>query len=82
MVLTTTDAMEYGPIPANVRHAVDLVTQVHGYAKPVEMIAAVVGWNARFQPQTAGPQFARAAALLAEAAEILERLEVESEAQV
>ena len=73
--MTTTDVAEYGPVPHNVKHAVDLLVQAHGYASPIENMAAVIGWNAKWCPVSQHEEYQRVAALLAEAAGILKRLE-------
>lgn len=78
MVATVNDPMEYGPVPADVRHAVDRLVQAHGYATPLENMAGVVGWNAKWEASDNRAKCERAAQLLAEAARLLAEVEADA----
>lgn len=75
----TNDPMEYA-IPANLKHAIDLVAQQHGNAAIILHVAGVVGWNSRWEGSVVSDKCERAAALLAQAADLLEEAEKESQA--
>jgi hypothetical protein len=82
MVATTCDTAEYGLVPANIKHAVHLLTEAHGYAGPVEHMAAVVGWNSGWFPQDLQAKGRQAAALLAEASRLLAEIEEAERASI
>jgi hypothetical protein len=74
---TTTDTAEYGMVPAKLSHAVARLTEAHGYAGPVELMAAEIVWNSRYEAFAVGEKCRRAAQLMAEAAVLLKQAEAE-----
>jgi hypothetical protein len=61
----------------NLQHELDRVITDHGHAAVATHLAAVVGWQGRHYSQAQAVRIARAAELLAEAAQMLELLEAE-----
>ncbi len=73
--MTTTDTMDYGPVPANVKHAVDRLVQAHGFAEPVAIMGAVVAWNSGWCSLNTTKLAAEAGRYLLLAASLLKRVE-------
>lgn len=63
------------------KHKMVEITNNHGHSAPLYLLSASIGWNAKWEPAARAEQSKKAAYLIAQAAEILERIEAEEEAE-
>lgn len=63
----------------NLTHAMDEIIAGHGHAAPVNLLAALVGWQAKWYPPAQAERIAEAVKHLFAAGKILEQIEAKDE---
>ena len=63
----------------NIKHDIEQIISDHGTSAPLYELSARIGWNSKWERRVFQELSAKAAKLIAEAAEIIEKIELDEE---